>query len=367
MTEGVNNNTNTKANIAMYAAMPAMTLTLSAGHGIKGARGISKAIKYQNHEGFKNLNALLRNEGCDVFTRSAKIADEYEKHKNIIKNFNKWNNKKNALKNGKLGKWDSFTNFFRNKDKKLTTETVEAQAKRAGELKNAADAALNNATTGKEALSAMDDALKSANKAVETVEDGAKAVNGTKETVKNVEKAADAIDEAADITQTAAKGAKAVENGLKGSVGKLFRTELTSKFNIAMTALSFIPNVIERVVPAFKEQGFGAGIKETGKVLVQAGTDLVSYAFGGALGRTVGTVIGTVIFPGVGTAIGAMLGDTAGSILIGGKITKAVDKVIGADEETEEKLKEERTAKQAAQEALAYNPDTVQPKFDAQF
>ncbi len=148
---------------------------------------------------------------------------------------------------------------------------------------------------------------------------------------------------------------------------------MTSKFNLVITAMTFIPNVIERVIPAFKEEGFGAGIKETGKVLIQAATDFVSCGLGGAIGRVIGGVVGLAC-PGLGVGVSVLstIGDMAGSMLIGGKITKAVDKVIGADEETEEKLKEERIAKHAPQQNLAYNqnpqlPQEPQPKFDAKF
>lgn len=314
-TNGVNNNTNTKTNIAAYAMMPAMTLTLSAGHGIKGARGIKNAVKLQNNKGFKNFYNSL--EG-DVFTKSLKVAQEYDKHKELVKNYNKWNNKLNHITktNGKLGLKDRFFNLFKSKETKLTTDVIKNEQKAA-----------------KTALSQADEVLDSA-----------------------------------QALAKGAKGAKITKEGLEGSFKTLFKKEITSKFNIALTALTFIPNIKDRVIPAFKEQGFKAGMKETGKVLIQAGTDLISYGIGGAIGRVIGCAIGTVCPAlGVGVSVLAGVGDMIGSMVIGGKVTKTVDKLIGADEETEEKLKEERAANQAAKEALAYTPNAPQATFDKQF
>ena len=110
-----------------------------------------------------------------------------------------------------------------------------------------------------------------------------------------------------------------------------------------MTALQFVPNVINDVIPTFKEKGFKEGMKSVGKTLVKAGTDLVSYAAGGALGRAIGAAIGTVICPGAGSAVGATVGDMIGSMIVGGTATAKMEKALDGDK------KEEATQEQIAQ------------------
>lgn len=324
--EGVNNNQNS-SNLLMYGMMPSVTLGVSATHGIVKARGVSNALKLQNHSGFKKLSNSL---DCDVFTKSIKIAEEYEKHKGLVKEYTKNRNKlvKIAKKNG----------IASDVIKNSTTEDLIKLVKKT----NLDD----NAKT----------VLKSADEATSAL--------------RNMDKSLDSIT---DVASSAIKaGSKAAQTGFVENAKKLFKNEITigkkvngkfkfnmsGTFNLAMTALTFIPNVINRVIPAFKEDGFISGIKETGKVLIQGTTDFFSYALGGAVGRTIGGAIGS-IFPGVGTLVGATLGDMIGSMFIGGKTTKIVDKAIGADEETEEKLKAQREQKKLNQQFglnVAQNP-----------
>ncbi len=272
---------NNKPSIMTYAAFPAITTGISAAHGITGARGIKNAIKLQNHQGFKKLANSI---DTDVFTKSIKLSEEYEKHKSLVKDFNKWNNKLKAVKKGKLPLKDRFFNLFRKSENKITGEIIKTKAKDATKALNGADDAMNAIQTG---------------------------------------------------TKAAKVGKEALEAGFKDSVKSLFKKEMTSKFNMVITALTHVPKIFNTVIPTFKEKGIVAGVKEAGKVVVQAATDFVSYGLGGAIGRTIGGVIGTVICPGVGSGIGAAIGDMVGSMFVGGKITKTVDKAIGAEDETQ--------------------------------
>ena len=122
------------------------------------------------------------------------------------------------------------------------------------------------------------------------------------------------------------------------SAGNNFKKELsfkTGKFNYIMTAVSFIPNIINKVIPEFKNNGFKAGVSALGKTFVQAGTDLVSYAAGGAIGRALGTAIGTIICPGAGSAIGGQVGDMIGSMVVGSKATEVVSSALKMNEDSQ--------------------------------
>ena len=98
-----------------------------------------------------------------------------------------------------------------------------------------------------------------------------------------------------------------------------------------MTALQFIPNVIQKVTPAFKNNGFKAGMTELGQTILQAGADLFGYAAGGAVGRTIGSAIGSFVGP-MGTFIGGLVGDMVGSMFVGSKVCGAVEKVTNKDD-----------------------------------
>ena len=102
-----------------------------------------------------------------------------------------------------------------------------------------------------------------------------------------------------------------------------------------MTAAQFLPNISKDIIPAFKEKGFAAGMKEIGKTGIQAVTDLVGYAAGGAVGRAIGSAIGTIIRPGAGSKIGGAIGDCIGSLFVGGNLTSFVDKLLGKDKQQE--------------------------------
>ena len=105
--------------------------------------------------------------------------------------------------------------------------------------------------------------------------------------------AKESADNLKDINKTLKAGREIVESGatagFKNTAKGLFKKEIKSKFNLGISVLTtFIPAMMQKAIPAFKEKGFFAGLKETGKAVVQTATDFISYGFGGAIGRAGG-------------------------------------------------------------------------------
>ncbi len=373
--------------VAGYAAFPAVMLTAQGASAVKNF-GV-KGLKYsQNHKGFNDLSKVLGNQ-TDVFSRSQALAEGYESYKNLSKSAAKLNKKIAKIKK-RLPLKEKFLNLFRKEKitadiliekKGLNTAAIEAYTK----LGNANSAIGNITNNGfdKTTAEALENALELGNvKTSITLKDrflnlfrkeGDKITQAGASTMARRQAKAQSEKIFTRIAQeTTESGAK---SSLKG-FGKYFKKNLKEEFgfngngilNYAMTAIQFIPNITQKVIPAFKEQGFKAGMKEAGKTLVQAGADLVSYSLGGSIGRTIGAVIGAVISPakGVGAKVGAFIGDIIGSMIVGTTTCKAVDKALGVEEEampnTQEIAQDVPSEAQIAEQPQA----TVQPQMQPQ-
>lgn len=301
MAEEIQNQNSFGSNVKSALIFPAAMQGVGAVNAIKRAGSIKGAVDALEIQKFKALNTQLKTTHKDVFSRGTALAENYEKYKGLYKESAKLSKKsaKIAKNGGKIPLKDKFFDLFR--AEKTTAEGIEQASKKAAEeLKNA----------------------------------------------KNTIKAGGEIVEASAKT------------GFKETAKGLAKKELTSKFNLAISALTtFLPAVKENVIPAFKEQGFGAGVKELAKATARTATDFVSYGIGGAIGRTLGTAIGTVICPGAGSAVGAVVGDAVGSMLVGGKICEKVDKVMGV---------EDKDAQIAQDELLQETQLAQKPSLDLQ-
>ena len=116
-------------------------------------------------------------------------------------------------------------------------------------------------------------------------------------------------------------------------VSKSSKLQKVAKFG-RMNALSAvgidlafgIPEIIETK----KELGTGKAIKQTGRVLAIAGTQVAAYAAGAKAGAAMGAAIGSVI-PGAGTLVGSILGAAVG--LTASYFTgKVAQKIFGKSE-----------------------------------
>lgn len=320
------------------AAVPAAMLAGSAGIAVKAHGGINQAIKAQNSEAFKNLNKKLKEQGVDVFTRSQTLARGYNQYKDVAKASARANKKLAKFeKKGKLSLWTRFKNLFsKNKVSEETLRNAKQQNKTI--LQNANNAlgdvakiGLNQKTaeTLDNALKNIDaDALKKA-KAAKAAEKGGVFADAFEFSSKNAAKVAQEATEQG--FKTAAKG---FGNCFKQNLKEEFGWK-NGKFNYFMSLLQFIPNVKNDVIPAFKEEGFLAGMKALGVTTLRAAADLVGYSSGSAVGKIIGATIGNIILPGVGSKVGAVVGEMLTSVVVGSTVTKGVDKLLGVKEEDE--------------------------------
>ncbi len=308
--------------------MPGINMSAYAISAVKTHKGIKNALRAQNNPAFKKL---AQNMGGDVFSKSQALAKGYETYKGAAKTAQKATNKLNKFyKKNDISYFQKFKNLFKKEENKLTKDALKETLE-----KNVSESAANFKTV-KETVEqgAQNFTLNSAKRLDDTLlkESGEElfeniAKTATKGTAKTASKA---------ITKEAIK---ANAKGFGKYVKSNFKNELglkNGKFNYIMTAIQFIPNVVKKVIPAFKEKGAKEGFKELGKTFVQAGADLVSYAAGGAVGRALGAAIGTIIAPGVGSAIGATVGDMVCSVIVGGATTEIVDRAIEKKEKADE-------------------------------
>lgn len=321
-TEGINNiNRNTLPQIAQTGAAEAvsnpasqaaanpnllkeMGSSVAFSGAITGFGGLTSAVRYRSPikalkatdvKDFKKLQATLKSQGKDVFTRGVELSQNYDVYKAAAKKAQKL---QNAVKKGDISLMQKFKNLFRKE--KLDFSTVQKQAAEAS-----ADLAK------KKALIASGQDI---------IEDGAKLMG---------------------------------KSGF-GTAKNLFKSELKNKFVLGITVLGALPRIKEEIIPAFKEKGLIGGIKATGKVLARTATDFVSNAGFSAIGRAFGTAVGSIFFPGVGSAVGGMFGDVIGSFFSMKLTEKIFDKnkkdKISADPAGKETIAKEAISKEAIQE-----------------
>ena len=293
-------------NVKMALMFPAATEAGSVAFAIKRSNGIKGAIDALELEKFKKLNtALKQGPKKDIFSRGLAMSNSYENYKDIYKTAKKAEKKLSKLtKKGDLPLKERFFNLFRKN--KVDYKSLKKGAKEANLL-----ASKNLSAT-----------TKAIDQGSEITRDFVNSLQGT-----------------ANAAKTATSAAK---GGFKNTVKTLFKKEMSSKFNLAITTLTtFVPNLVNKVVPAFKEEGFTGGIKELSKAVFQTGTDFVSYGIGGALGRTLGSAVG-VIFGPVGAFVGGMFGDALGSIIVGGKVCEVVDKTLNPEEQETQSIETNR-------------------------
>lgn len=281
--------------VISYTAFPVAIQGGSAVSAIVRNKGIGNAIAAQKHEGFKKLAGKLDK---DVFTKSLQLANEYDAYKGFVKD------------NAKAAK-------------QLAKATKKAQ----NATKNAAKNADALTKAAKDAQKAADKAKNVLKDATNAIDDGKSVIEAT--TGKAAKEAAEAAAKkagktGADVTKA---GAKALKEASEVSVKGVMKKELASKMNIGFAALfTFLPTFKDNAIPAFKNEGFKAGMKETLKALGFAGADLGLSAVATAIGGAVGGAIGSIFCPGVGTRVGSTIGSGVASAVVSSKIATAAEK-----------------------------------------
>lgn len=98
------------------------------------------------------------------------------------------------------------------------------------------------------------------------------------------------------------------------------------------------------IIGAFKDGGFGAGMKEIGGAGVELG------------GMAAGAAIGSAICPGVGTIIGSIIGGLGGALLRGSTYS---DKKAAAEAEAEAEAKPNGESQETNGEKFAYTEEDI--------
>ena len=341
-----NETSNTGATLTSYAIMPSIYVGTNMVNNYKHFKNpIKPYVKgFKVGEATKDFDVkkfgdLTKKSGLDTFQRAQFTSESYEAVRSAGISYQKAAKKSaklQAIQDGskKISIKDKFFNLFRRKENKINDENLSSLLDKANEAKEAATKNLDkinnakNATQLRETLETVDEGYKNSMRFI----NGAKTGQGLLKSF----------------------GTQAWDNFKKEFSFKK-GNRMNAGFNVAMTAIQFVPNITNKVIPAFKNNGFKAGMTELGQTLVQAGADLASYAAGGALGRTIGAGIGSIVGP-MGTFVGGLVGDMVGSMFVGSKVCGAVEKITNKDDAQNTGIaQEEAPQEQIEQAQLAQN------------
>ncbi len=126
----------------------------------------------------------------------------------------------------------------------------------------------------------------------------------TKTKLKDIENALNKGEDALKITS----------KSLTQNLGSLFKSELKDPFGIFFAGTEIVTRFASQAIPAFKNDGFMAGMKETGKAIAAGAATLVTDAGLSIVFRTVGAAVGSIIGP-LGAAVGSTVGNAIGGML----------------------------------------------------
>ena len=254
--------------VASYGIMPGVYGTCMGVSALRNGKGIKGAIENMNIDGYKALNNSMRDAGVDVFTRSSVISRGHDGFKSAVKNKAKSERKRAQLNNAtSLPLKEKFLNLFRKESDKVTLEGLR-------------EAAENNLATASETLQGTKNAIANGGKSFDP--SSAKGLDEALETGEQFVDIANTVGRTGKgFGQTVRGFGKTVKSNFIKEIG--FKKGCGGKFNALMTAIQFVPNVINEVIPAFKNEGFAAGMKATGKTIARGFADFFGYAAGGVL------------------------------------------------------------------------------------
>lgn len=151
-------------------------------------------------------------------------------------------------------------------------------------------------------------------------ENAEKSLRVIKENLTNGKAATDAIQGQLDNFAKAAQKGKL--SSLKANSASIFKSELKDGMGLFMTGLTVFSSFTSEAIPAFKNEGFVAGLKVTARAIAQGATNFVADAACSTVFRQVGAAIGSVVGP-VGSAVGSMVGNAVGAF-VSGKIVQKI-------------------------------------------
>lgn len=175
------------------------------------------------------------------------------------------------------------------------------------------------------------------NKIATRLKDAKEALEGSDSLITKLEKGVDISD---------LKDAKSLT--FKKNAGNLFKEEIKNPLNLLFVAMSAYDRFKNEALPAFKNEGFVAGMKKTGKVIAKTAADTVSNAGFSAVFRLVGSRIGMVFGP-MGASVGGLLGDIIGSFASNKLIVKIFGEDKTANEQTPQETQQTQETAQTAQ------------------
>lgn len=275
-----------------------------------------KKLSPLDKEVAKSFAELTKNASFDTFQKAQFSAESFDAVRNInitAKKAKKNLDKLDGMKKNGIPFIEHVRNIFRRKENRINSANLDNLLKNANETNNVAQ---TNLTAVNTAINSKD-----AKKLQNTLEGVNEGYQNSMNFIRNIKTGQGAFK---SFGSQVASNFKKEFSFKKGN-------RLNAGFNIAMTALQFIPNVIQKVAPAFKNNGFKAGMTELGQTILQAGADLFGYAAGGAVGRTIGSAVGALVGP-MGAFFGGLVGDMVGSMFVGSKVCGVVEKVTNKDD-----------------------------------
>lgn len=270
--------------LAMSAAMTGGFGSISSvkRNGFKGAIDAAK----KNNEAVRAVFKDSAN-AADVFTRGIATAQNYEQISDARKAYEKLKKFENG---DKITCWQKIKKIFTKKDYAKINQTMFDEAK--GRLTNAAG-------------NGVEDLLK----------------KGT------------------DVSGVIAKG-------FKGNMTSLLKNEASQKSNFVFAGLEAISRFTSEALPTFKNEGFMAGMKATGKAVLAGVASWVGDVGLSLVFRTAGAAIGSFFGP-----LGAKIGDTIGTLVGGVVSNNLVQKIFPVKEQAQEIANAPQEISQEVQQA----------------
>ena len=228
MSSEITNTNTSKASIGNYALMPSVYVGVNMINNARYFKNPFNPLKDINVEKFKELT---KGADFDTFQRAQFSSESFD----TIRRANIDAKKVAKLEAGKLPLKERFLNLFRKN--KITGQDI----------------------INKKGLGKAKDNLKNINDAIELGD------------AKKLQSTLEGIDEGYANAMNFIKNIKSGQGAAKSFGSQVFSNfkkefsfvkgnRLNAGLNFAMTALQFIPNIVQKVVPAFKNNGFKAGM-----------------------------------------------------------------------------------------------------------
>ncbi len=321
----------TGSQIGSFLLFPAITSGAEVISIAKRNGGLGKSSKVAKEmETFRKFvsNAKNPSDVKDVFSKGLSLSENYEAYKSAAKASIK---AQKILDKGTIPLKDKLLNPLRRllKIEEVTQSTIKLQNEKVisnfQTLKNNLENGENVAQKLAQKNIIDKEVAKSVKNAVEN-----SALN-SKEELEGLAKKVEG-EVRPGITQKVAQDFAKTNATTLSKVGSMFKKEATNPFVLFFTALEAVPEFKNKVMPAFKEKGFKAGMKQTALSVFKIGVNFASFVSGSVLGKVAGSALGALIFPHAAAAasilgqVGSIAAISLTNALSGKIIKKAEDK-----------------------------------------